>query len=181
MKIRNILALILGVGILSAGLGFGVSYLQRPAPPAPVADNTPAPLDRMPVFQYPDLAGVERRSGEWQGQVVVVNFWASWCPPCRAETPLFVELQEAHGDDGLQFVGIAIDDREPVQDFADSFGVNYPLLLGGLDAVALSKRLGNRYEGLPFTAVFDREGRLRLQKGGEVTRAELEPLLKELL
>ena len=88
-------------------------------------------------------------------------------------------LQEQYAD-SVQFVGIAIDDEEPVREFADSYAVNYPLLLGDVEAVALSKRLGNRYEGLPFTVVAAPGGKLVLRHIGGLERERLEPLLREL-
>ena len=135
----------------------------------------------LPAFQFPDLEGELRHSGDWQGKVLVVNYWATWCPPCRKEMPLFVETQERLQARGLQFVGIAIDDAHLVRDFVDVYGINFPILIGNADAVRLSSRMGNRFESLPFTAIFDREGNTRYIQAGEVTaevlERELEPLL----
>lgn len=135
----------------------------------------------IPPFSYPDLDGRERRSDEWSGKIVVLNFWASWCPPCREETPLFVELQEQYQAAGVQFVGIAIDDREPIQDFSDTYGVNYPVLLGDIAAVTLSKRLGNRFEGLPFTVIAEPDGEIVLRHAGGMTREQITPTLQRLV
>ncbi|MCB1799626.1 MAG: TlpA family protein disulfide reductase, partial [Gammaproteobacteria bacterium] len=110
---------------------------------------------------------------------VVLNFWATWCPPCRKETPEFVALQASFGEQ-VQFIGIAIDDEDPVREFADTYGVNYPLLLGDVDAVAMSRSLGNRYEGLPFTVVARPGGGVVLRHTGGLERSQLEPLLREL-
>lgn len=132
-------------------------------------------------FSFPDLAGNSRHSSEWKGQVLVVNYWATWCPPCRKEMPLFIETQKRLQERGLQFVGIAIDDPHMVQDFVDVYNINFPVLIGNADAVKLSTRMGNRFESLPFTAIFDREGNSRYIQAGEVTaevlERELEPLL----
>jgi len=133
----------------------------------------------LPHFTCPALDGRVRNSGEFADKVVVLNFWATWCPPCRKETPEFVALQETFADN-VQFVGIAIDDAEPVREFADSFGVNYPVLLGDIDAVTLSRRLGNRYEGLPFTVVTAPGGKVVMRHAGGLERDQLEPLLRRL-
>ena len=134
----------------------------------------------IPDFAYPDLDGRERRSNEWVGKVLVLNFWASWCPPCREETPLFVELQERYRAAGVQFVGIAIDDREPIADFSDTYGINYPVLLGDISAVDLSKRLGNRFEGLPFTVIAGPDGKVVLRHAGGIAREQLTSALQQL-
>jgi thiol-disulfide isomerase/thioredoxin len=134
----------------------------------------------IPQFSYPDLKGRTRESREWSGKATVINFWATWCPPCREETPLFVELQEQYRNRGVQFVGVAIDDAEPTQDFVDTYGVNYPVLLGDASAIDLSKRLGNHYQGLPYTIVTRPNGRIASRITGGVKRTDLEPLLEEL-
>ena len=134
----------------------------------------------LPGFSFPDLDGRTRQSSEWTGKVTVINFWATWCPPCREETPLFVELQEQYRDRGVQFVGVAIDDAEPTREFVDTYGVNYPVLMGDASAIDLSKRLGNRYQGLPFTVIARADGQIASRLTGGVKRTDLEPLLREL-
>ena len=134
----------------------------------------------IPDFSYVDLDGRQRHSSDWVGKVVVLNFWASWCPPCREETPLFVELQEKYREAGVQFVGIAIDDREPIQDFNDTYGMNYPVLLGDITAVSLSKSLGNRFEGLPFTVIAGPDGKVVLRHAGGMARDQIAPTLHQL-
>ncbi len=138
-------------------------------------------MQELPAFAYPDLEGVSRSSEEWLGRVLVLNFWATWCPPCRREMPDFIEFQERHGAQGLQFVGIAIDSEQEVADFADGIGINYPVLLGETDAIALSQSLGNRFSGLPFSAIFDRSGKLVHAQAGELKRADLEQYAIPLL
>jgi thiol-disulfide isomerase/thioredoxin len=133
----------------------------------------------VPHFAYRDLDGRERSSAEFADRVVVINFWATWCPPCRKETPEFVALQKDFGDK-VQFIGIAIDDEEPVREFAETYAMNYPVLLGDTDAVDLSRRLGNRYEGLPFTVVARPGGGVVLRHAGGLERSQLEPLLERL-
>ena len=180
MKISNYFLIAVGGAVIGAASGFVWRALHdagRPEIPTPV--KVVQQVDSLPSFSYPDLEGRQRSNGEFSDKILVLNFWATWCSPCRKETPEFVALQEAFADQ-VQFIGIAIDDEEPVREFAASFGVNYPLLLGDIGAVSLSRRLGNRYEGLPFTVVARRDGRVVLRHAGELQRAQLEPLLKQL-
>ncbi|MES9844668.1 MAG: TlpA disulfide reductase family protein [Candidatus Sedimenticola sp. PURPLELP] len=135
----------------------------------------------LPAFSFTDLEGNIRQQSEWQGKVLVVNFWATWCPPCRKEMPLFVDMQNKYAAKGLQFIGIAIDNPGLVQDFYDVYGINFPVLIGGADAIQLSNRLGNRFESLPFTAIFDRDGTTRYVQAGLMTETILEEQLKPLL
>lgn len=134
-----------------------------------------------PGFELKDLDGRLRNANEWNGEVMVVNFWATWCPPCRKEMPAFIELQEKYGAQGLQFVGIALDDRVKVSDFIDTMGVEYPILVGQNDATAISDAYGNRLGALPYTAVVDREGVIVKTYRGEVSQGSIEKVIKELL
>ncbi|MCF6280659.1 MAG: TlpA family protein disulfide reductase [Candidatus Polarisedimenticolaceae bacterium] len=127
----------------------------------------------IPSFQLPDLNDEMQNQDSWLGKVVVLNFWAVWCPPCRAEMPEFIELQKEYGERGLQFVGIAIDSKEVVQNFTQMIGVNYPILIGDTNDMIISKKLGNRFEGLPFTAIFDRQGKLIHTQIGQISPARI--------
>lgn len=129
----------------------------------------------------PDLAGRQQPLTQWLGKVVVVNFWAPWCPPCREEIPGFIALQEQLGKQGLQFIGVALDEHDKVAAYADGEGMNYPILLGGGEAVDLGRIAGNRLGGLPYTVVFDRKGNAVAGLTGAVPRARMEALVKPLL
>ncbi len=168
--------LLIGAGV---GVGLKVTDLDKPSAGAAVAGSEV--LETMPAFSYPDLEGNVRHSSEWQAKILVLNFWAAWCPPCREETPDFVALQEEFFHDNVKFVGIAIDDLEPVQEFADTYGVNYPILMGDIQAVSLSRKLGNRFEGLPFTVVAEPGGRILLRHAGGLKREQLEPVLRQAI
>jgi thiol-disulfide isomerase/thioredoxin len=134
-----------------------------------------------PEFQLPDLQNVMHNSHEWNGKVVVLNFWATWCPPCRAETPAFVELQEKYGPAGVQFVGVAIDEKDKVQDFIDTYGVNYPILIGDQQAIEIAKGYGNRYGALPYTVIVNRQGGIHFVQRGELQRDVAEKNIGQLL
>ena len=184
MSTGKIILITLLAGFISVGAGILANKYLQPAKEGKIGDPSliPEPLQvrtSLPEFNLPDLQGRERHSSQWAGKLLVLNFWATWCPPCRKETPEFVALQKEFANK-VQFVGIAIDDEQPVREFADTFAVNYPLLLGDVGAVALSKQLGNRYEGLPFTVVAEPGGNVVLRHTGGLERDQLEPLLREL-
>ncbi|MGE5088668.1 MAG: TlpA disulfide reductase family protein [Candidatus Levyibacteriota bacterium] len=133
------------------------------------------------AVELPDLDGRTQALSQWRGKVMVVNFWATWCAPCREEMPQFVAVQTARGTKDVQFVGIAVDQAEKVREFAKQIGLNYPALIGGFGAIELSKSLGNSLSALPFTVVLDRRGRVAERHLGPVARAQLDRLLDRLL
>ncbi len=134
-----------------------------------------------PEFSLPDISGTLRNSHEWDGKVVVLNFWATWCPPCNRETPMFVELQEKYSATGLQFVGVAIDTADKVQDFMDTYGINYPMLIGDDNAISIAKDYGDRYGALPYTVIIDRHRRIQFVQRGEMKREIVESAVEKLL
>ena len=136
-----------------------------------------------PVFaaSFKDLDNKLQPLKQWRGKVVVLNFWAPWCPPCREEIPDFIKMQDKYGKRGLVFVGVALDEKIKVQAFADEMDINYPILLGEMNAVDLARKIGNRLGGLPFTVVIDRNGRIIASAVGRVTTARLEKIVLPLL
>lgn len=118
---------------------------------------------------------------EWDGKVLIINFWATWCPPCRREMPMFIKLQQQFADKGLQFIGVAIDDPGKVQDFIDSMMVNYPMLVGSQDAIDVAKAYGNRFGALPYTVIVDRNGIIRLTQRGELFKETILKYINVLL
>jgi thiol-disulfide isomerase/thioredoxin len=133
------------------------------------------------AVELPDLDGKPQRVDQWRGRVLVVNFWATWCEPCKAEMPQFIKAQAAQGPNGLQFVGIAVDSADKVQKFAQELGVNYPTLIGGLGAIELSRQLGNDLMALPFTIVLDRDGKVVHTQLGPLKDDRLQALIAPLL
>lgn len=145
--------------------------------------KTSATAENTKIFaaSLPDLDGKHQALQQWQGKVLVLNFWAPWCPPCRAETPAFIALQEKYRARDVVFVGVALDQKDKVQAFVDEMGVNYPILLGENDAAELAKIAGNRLGGLPFTAVFKKDGGIATTVTGEYKSDALEKMLNSLL
>lgn len=139
-----------------------------------------AAVEHVYAARLPDLKGVVQPLGQWRGQVVVVNFWATWCAPCREEIPGFVRLQARHGNRGLRFVGIAIDQPDKVAAFAEEFRINYPMLIGNLETLELLRQVGNKAGVLPYTLVIDRHGELVTREPGGLKEARLDGLLEPL-
>ncbi len=170
---KNLLLLAAALAALVAGY-FAAQWLR-----GPTTDTTPGGMVR--EFTLPDLTGTPRSLSEWRGQVVVVNFWATWCPPCREEIPLFIDLQKRHGHDGLQFLGVAIDRQEDVAGYYVQIGMNYPTLIGDDNAIEIMRAYGNRMGSLPYSVIIDRDGRVAARKLGAFRGQELESLLTPLL
>ena len=128
----------------------------------------------------PDPLGREQPLAQWQGKVMIVNFWATWCAPCREEMPMFMRIQQEHGPKGVQFVGIAVDDAEKVRRYAEELKLNYPTLIGGFGAMELSKSMGNSVMALPFTVILDRGGRVAHTQLGPLKEAQVLSILRQL-
>ena len=126
----------------------------------------------------PDMEGKSQALAQWHGKVLVVNFWATWCSPCLEEIPQFVRMQEKLGNQGLQFVGIAVDNVAKVREFSAKYRMNYPVLIGEIDAIELARVAGNEFGGLPFTVVMDRQGRLIGTELGGLNEEKLTALIK---
>jgi thiol-disulfide isomerase/thioredoxin len=174
-------AILLGLGALYMGW----SWKSSPAATEPRAidkiENPTISPGALYAASFPDLSGKQRAFGEWQGKVVVLNFWATWCSPCLEEIPLFVKLQSKYADQGLVFVGLAIDEGEKVAPYARKLGVNYPILLGEADGSQFGHRLGNLSGSLPFSAIIDRSGKVVTTRLGIFKEDQLEKILRPLL
>jgi len=154
-----------------------LAWLALRRPSAPRAGGV-GELRPAPDFSLTDLAGRKLRLSDYRGQVVLLDFWASWCDPCKREIPHFVEMQNRYGPQGLQVVGISMDDDEKLaREFQEQFKMNYPVAMG-------SAQLANQYGGilgLPITYLIDRQGRIAAWHVGateaEVFEAEIRKLL----
>lgn len=173
----------LGLAIALA-LGLAWFVAMRHGADAPAGHGTAVSGVRVAevwAASLPDLAGQPQPLKQWQGKVLVLNFWAPWCPPCREEMPGFVRLQEKYAAQGLQFVGVALDEAAKVEAFVDETGVSYPILLGDMAAVSLGQAAGNRLGGLPYTLILDRQGNPVEGITGGLAEARLEAIVKPLL
>jgi thiol-disulfide isomerase/thioredoxin len=132
-----------------------------------------------PEFILADLAGAPRRVTEWDGKVLIINFWATWCSPCRKEIPMLVGLQEHYGRAGMQLIGVALDEPSSVQAYSKAMGINYPILIG--DSGTLVNSYGNNLGALPYTVIIGRDSKIALVKLGELSREETEKAIRALL
>ncbi|MBI3898170.1 MAG: redoxin domain-containing protein [Gammaproteobacteria bacterium] len=167
-------ALFATIAVAGIATGFWVATLFKPAPE--LAPATP-PSD----FALPDIDGYSHHLSEWRGKVVLLNFWASWCAPCRDEIPLLKNMQTRYAAQGLQIVGIAIDDEEAVTEFQEKIHFNYPILIGEIEALDLLAPYGNPSGSLPFSVVLDHAGQVVSRKLGSYRAPELETAIKAAL
>ena len=187
-----------GVLLAAAGAGFLAQRLMapgqptlRPLPPAaapqpaagPQEPPTPSARPSVPVqvpdFTLPDLAGTPRRLSDWVGRTLVINFWATWCEPCRREIPLLESIQRENRNKNLEIVGIAVDHPDSVQKIVKDLKIEYPVLVGEKGGLAAVSAFGMDTE-LPFTVFADRGGRIVTLKVGELHRDEATFILARL-
>ena len=178
MKSHHVLVLLAAAAALVGGLLVS-TRLHDPATQK-AREQQAASGETILAAAFPDLNGQHQPLSQWRGKVLVVNFWATWCPPCREEIPGFITLQRELSGKDVQFVGIAIDQGNKVNDFARGLGMNYPLLLGEDSAFELQNRLGNQSGVLPFTVVIDSTGRLVIRHAGGLSADQLRATLLPL-
>ncbi|HLA33914.1 MAG TPA: TlpA disulfide reductase family protein [Rhodocyclaceae bacterium] len=176
---------LLGV-LAAAAVGFG--YLisrERPSTPRSVLAALPATAAQATTellkLSLPGIDGKTYALADWRGKILVVNYWATWCPPCLDELPAFSSLQRRYAAQGVQFVGLSIDEAENVRRLLTRTPVAYPLLLGTMATLQTSAGFGNPSLGLPFTVIVDRRGKLHSVKLGRIAAADLENRLQHLL
>jgi len=185
---RGIPVAYLLVALGAALAGFSIyqwSRAPQPATSPSVAVAPEAPQDLLgaprPAFRLPDLDGRPVSISRWDGKVILLNFWATWCPPCREEMPEFAQTQIEFGARGFQVVGVALDRPRAVARFIEEIGADYPQLIGHENAIAIADRYGNASGGLPHSVLIDRDGVIRFIKAGRLSRRELIDELSKLL
>jgi len=162
------------VGVLALLAGTALWLGSRAPSSAPPASVSPAALF---AASFSDGASRPQALGQFQGKVVVLNFWATWCAPCREEMPAFSRLQKRWADRNVQFVGLSSEEPVRVATFGRELSIIYPLWTGGQEVPDLSKRLGNRFGVLPHTVIFGPQGEVLDQRVGPYTESELEKRL----
>lgn len=167
-----------GAGGLAAVAGYGV-HLWRVGGFGATPDTDAA--TEILASRLTALDGTPQSLRAFRGKVLVINYWATWCAPCREEIPLFVRLQRELAAKNVQFIGIAIDQADKVRDFAKEFQVNYPLFIGGVEAVELSRRAGNKAGVLPYTLLLDRAGGIAGSLVGGISEARMRSALDALV
>jgi len=173
VKLRWVFA---AVGLLALLAGTALWLGSRSETPGTSAGGPSPPA--LLAAGFVDTQGRTQSLGQFQGKILVVNFWATWCAPCREEMPAFVRLQARWGPRGVQFIGLSGEEAAPVERFGKELGINYPLWIGG-DAVGeLSKRLGNRLGVLPHTVLIDSQGRVLESRVGPYSESLMEQRLE---
>ncbi len=139
-----------------------------------------APPPELPDVAIADLDGEPKTLDSWAGQIRVVNFWATWCKPCREEVPMLVAAQRDYAGQGVQIIGLAVDDADTAARFARDYNINYPVLADTSAVMRVQDQL-RAGQGLPVTLVIDRQGRIQTRAVGEITRSDLDDMLAPLL
>lgn len=168
---RNLILALAGAGALAAGAGWRTWRDQRSADEAPSDEDGP-PEDFW-ALELPTPSGAGMPLRALRGRPLVVNFWATWCPPCVKEMPELDRFAREYGGRGWQVVGVAIDQSEPVQTFLKQTPVSFPIVLAGNEGLSWVRRFGNPAGGLPFSVQFGPEGRIARRKLGATTFEEL--------
>ncbi|HXF13771.1 MAG TPA: TlpA disulfide reductase family protein [Terriglobales bacterium] len=172
---RDPIILIVVAMVISIMLVFGIRRVHHAGvvPPGKLQGKA------APDFSLPSTTGQTMKLSDFQGKAVLLNFWATWCEPCKVEMPWFVDLQKKYGPQGLQVVGVAMDDASPkdIAAFAQKMGVNYPILIG-------KEEVGAQYGGidyLPSTFYISRDGKIIEHAFGLVSRSEIEANIEKAL
>lgn len=166
---RAIMAAV-ALGAAGAGAWWGTRRLQL----APAAESAPDFWQS----SLPSPDGRAQALSAFQGRPAIVNFWATWCPPCVEELPLLARFHAQQAANGVQVLGLAVDKVEPVQRFLAKMPLGFPVLMAGMEGVELSRKLGNTAGGLPFSVLFGRDGRVRARKLGQLQPADLTDWVK---
>ncbi|MCD0504676.1 TlpA family protein disulfide reductase [Bordetella petrii] len=175
---RRLFVYLAGAAAVAAAGGYALHDYRRQNANAPAGAASGDPVAALQAMPLPDLDGTPRRLADWQGKPMVVNFWATWCAPCVKEMPELQALHEKYP--GIQFVGIGVDKPENMRDFIKKVPVSYPLLVMGPGAVDTLRTLGNPAGGLPFTLVFNENGRINRKILGQVQFDDLDRTLRGL-
>jgi thiol-disulfide isomerase/thioredoxin len=178
------------VAAVAAAAGFGIyRYAIEPriaaaptpvaaAPLEPASEEAPPPIPTvLPDFSLQDREGTKRSVRSWPQKSMIVNFWATWCAPCRREIPLLKELQKNHAAEGFQVVGVAVDFRDAVLDYANEIGIDYPLLIGEEDGLEAVISLGIGSIGFPFTVFTDNQQRIVATHMGELKASQADVIV----
>lgn len=174
------------VACIAVAMGFFAAKFWRAQNPAPVYETVTAPpAARPPVLTLPEFslqnrAGKLQSSHSWPNKSLVLNFWATWCAPCRREIPLLMKLQKDHAAEGVQVVGIAVDFRDEVLKYADTMKIDYPLLIGEQDGLQAVDAFGIEAVGFPYTVFTDAKGNIVTTHIGELHQEQADLILSTI-
>lgn len=163
------------LAIVASGLALRHFVLTPTIAPESIATHT------FFAAKFPDLAGTPQAMEQWRGKTIIVNFWATWCPPCLEEMPELSNVHTSYQDQGLVVLGISSDTLDKIRGFAEETPVSYPLLSGDIDAMNISESLGNNKGVLPYTVIIAPDGNIAKTYFGLVDQALLEQTFLPLL
>lgn len=176
--VRFVLGVVLG-GVIAGVTGFGLysHYYGNSLGDSDVADQTlPANLE------LTDLSGHKHKLSQWRGRLLLINFWATWCGPCKKEIPMLAKAQKKYSARGFQIIGPAVDDPTAVRQEATLLGIDYPVMVGTPEQmISLMNTLGNQPGGLPFSVLVSADGKIIERHLGEFGRKELNTLIEQNL
>jgi peroxiredoxin len=164
------------VGAGAAALGVAVNWRRTGTDPTP-----PGAIDEFFAASFADADGHQQPLAQWRGRPLVVNFWATWCPPCVEEMPDLQQVRDAYRGRGVEVIGIGIDSAAKISDFRNRHRLTLPLLVAGVGGSDLNRRLGNSGGALPYTVLIGADGRLLQRHLGQVKPAQLRRWLDDAL
>ena len=171
---KRILIMMLLVTALVAGVLLRRNQLHQ-------TESHQIAVSDLPDFQFPDVTGKPQSIKQWHNKVLVINFWATWCPPCLEELPEFNRLQVQFQSSDVQFIGVALDEVNEVQTLTARLEIVYPQLIAGDSGIKLSRELGNHLNALPFTILVDQQGHIYQRHAGSYNSSELQAEIAQLL
>jgi len=174
---------LVSITAMMAGFYLSARHFANPLPtPVPQQTSNVSLIGKLrPDFQLGSNRGEIVSPADFKGKTVLINFWATWCAPCREEMPMLMDLQRNHGASGLQVIGIALDDAQKAQNFVTTYGISYPILVGETDVFETSAAYGNTEGVLPFSVLVDKQGIVRWQYAGKIKQDEIFRQLSDLL
>lgn len=171
MRVRQY-ALYALLGALALGIGVWAAQTRY----APTADSNRVPA-AMWAMAWSDIAGKRYSLAEWRGNTLVLNFWATWCAPCREEIPDLIAIRSEYAAKSVEIVGIAIDNMQAVGPYARTMKITYPIVIGEGTALDLARALGNPSGALPYTVVIAPDGTVLMRHLGRLPKAKLQAIL----
>jgi peroxiredoxin len=178
---QQLLLVLVATAALIGGFYLSAQHFAEPAPGASGPLQETLIGRQRPDFRLGSNSGEFVTPADFEGKTLLLNFWATWCAPCRHEMPMLMDLQRNYADRGLQVIGIALDDVQSAREFAQVYGITYPILLGASDVMDTSVAYGNWKGVLPFSVLVDSDGIVRWQYAGELKPPEIVRLLDQHL
>lgn len=178
---RKLFVNLVAITALLAGFYLSARYFSEPVDTSQPAAAGDLIGSIRPDFKLDSNKGRYITPADYSGKTLLINFWATWCSPCRQEMPMLMDLQRQYGPHGLQVVGIALDDAQSASNFVETFGITYPILLGLEDVFTTSMAYGNEEGVLPYSVLVDKTGVVRWQYAGIIQHEKITGLLSDLL